>query len=78
MPSPTPLTAQTSGLGKSTSASTSPRKPCSPGTKSGSVARACISSRSVPALNPRPLPVSSTTATSGSSAAARSASVVAS
>ena len=32
---------------------------------SGSVAMLCISSRSVPALKPRPLPVSSTTATSG-------------
>ena len=78
MPSPRPLTAQISGFGKSTSASSSPRKPCLPGTKSGSVARACISSRSVPALNARPLPVSSTTATPGSAAASSSASVVAS
>ena len=32
--------------------------------------RACISLRSLPALNARPAPVNSTTATSGSSAAA--------
>ena len=78
MPTPTPFTAQISGLGKLLSASISPRKPYFPGLKSGSVTMACISARSVPALKPRPVPVSKTTATSGSSAAANSASAVAS
>ena len=65
MPTPTPFTAQISGLGNALSASIRPRKPYFPGVKSGSVMRACISARSVPALKPRPVPVSSTTATSG-------------
>lgn len=78
IPTPTPFTAQISGLGNALSALMSPMKPCLPGVKSGSVMRACISARSVPALNPRPAPVSSTTATSGSSAAASNASAVAS
>ena len=65
MPRPIPLTATTSGLGNASSASTSPRKPCLPAHEVGSVAMRCISSRSVPAENARPLPVSSTTATPG-------------
>ena len=78
MPTPSPLTAQISGFGKSVSASIMAGKwlPCGEG--SGSVMRACISLRSLPALNALPLPVSSTTATSGSAAAARIAAAVAS
>src|SRR6478735_9154014 len=69
MPTPTPFTAQISGLGKSASASIIVEKwlPCS--LNAGSVMRLCISLRSLPALNARPAPVSSSTATSGSSAA---------
>src|ERR1700687_3224304 len=78
MPTPTPLTAQISGLGNVVSASIIAGKWLSPDAKSGSVMRACISLRSLPALNARPAPVSSTTATSGSSAAGRSATVMSS
>src|SRR3954454_5959458 len=77
-PSPTaaPLTAASSGLGKSWSVSTKAGKP----ERSGSVPRAssgtvsAISRRAVPAQNALPAPVSTTTPTASSAAAARSAS----
>src|SRR5581483_7361897 len=79
MPRASPFTAHRSGLGKTVSWSMRPGKPCSPVWKlAGSVVRAAISTTSVPAEKARPVPVSTTTATSGELAASMSAWVAAS
>src|SRR5581483_7357137 len=79
MPRARPFTAHSSGLGKTVSWSMRPGKPCSPVSKlAGSVVRAAISTTSVPAEKARPVPVSTTTATSGELAASMSACVAAS
>ena len=77
MPTPTPLTAHTNGLVRSVSALIIVVKWLPWSLICGSVIRACISLRSLPALNARPAPVSRTTATSGSASASRSAVAVA-
>ena len=63
IPMPMPFTARISGFEKSSRVSIMPAKPYCPATNDGSVPRAAISSRSVPAENARPAPVMTTTAT---------------
>ena len=77
IPRPTPLTAQISGFGSSVSALIIVEKWLPSELSDESSIRACISLRSLPALNARPAPVINTTATSGSSAASRNAVAVA-